>query len=181
MNCLKYQLVFLQAAFLFSLTLPGLTFSETLQKKDENAEAAPVVIKSKTVEMNNELKLVTFSGDVNARRDDFVINCDKMVVYYESSPDKPEKGGGQTRVNKIVATGRVKITRAKGGEATAEVATYYQEKGKMVLTGNPTVRQGNDLVKGDRITIFLNEDRTIVEGSEDKKVSVTISPRREKR
>ena len=132
--------------------------------------------------MNNELKIVTFKGDVNAKKDSFVINCDNMLVYYKSTPGEQGKGDeSKTSIDKIVATGHVTINRAKGGMATAEKAIYYQEDEKMVLMGSPAVKQGGDLVKGDRITIFLNEDRTIVESSEDSKVSVTISPRHPKR
>jgi lipopolysaccharide export system protein LptA len=72
------------------------------------------------------------------------------------------------------------INRAEGGVATADEATYDQEFERLILTGNPTVKQGNDIVKGERITIFLNEDRSVVEGSEEQKVSVTISPRSKK-
>ncbi len=177
----KHRTFFLYVTLLLGLLLPGFAFSETLKKDHKNTESGPIVIESMTVEMNNELKKVTFSGDVNARRNDFIIDCDQMLVYYESMPDQQEKKEAETKINKIVAFGNVIINRAKGEQATAEKATYYQEDEKMVLTGNPTVTRGDDLVKGDRITIFLKEDRSVVEGSEKQKVSVTISPRREKR
>jgi len=182
MKGVKNRIAILCACYLLSLLFPAITRAETDRKEDATPEPEPIVINSKTVEMNNELKVVTFKGDVKAKRDTFVINCDNMLVYYESSPAQPGEGdGNKTRIDKIVASGNVIINRAKGGKATAEKAVYHQKDEKMVLMGNPTVEQGNDLVKGDRITIFLNEDRSIVEGSEDSKVSVTISPRHPKR
>ena len=178
----KNWIAILCAFYLLSLLFPAVILSETALKAGDTPESGPIVINSNTLEMNNELKVVTFKGDVNAKKDNFVINCDNMLVYYESSPAASGQGDeDKTKIDKIVASGNVIINRAKGGKATAEKAVYHQKDEKMVLMGNPTVEQGNDLVKGDRITIFLNEDRSIVESSEDSKVSVTISPRSPKR
>ncbi len=175
------QLTLCAILFLF-LSFQAVIASESAQIKDEATEQKPVVIESKTMEMNNELKIVTFKGDVNARKDNFVINCDKMLVYYAGSSDDPDTTEeSKTKMDKIVATGNVVITRAKGGTATADKATYYQKDEKIILTGNPIMKQGGDLVKADRITIFLEDDRSVVESANDGKVSVTISPGSSKR
>ena len=182
MKGLKHVPFTLCAILFLCFLFHNINASEALQKEGETSEQQPVVIESKTMEMNNELKIVTFKGDVNAKKDSFVINCDTMLVYYKHSPSNPGKGDeSNTSIDKIVATGHVTINRAKGGTATAEKAIYYQEDEKMVLMGNPTVKQGSDLVKGDRITIFLEDDRSVVESASDRKVSVTISPRSSKR
>ena len=177
----KYRLFFFYGTIVFGLLLSSHVRSETLQKKTEKAAPEPIVIESKSLEMNNELKLVTFLGDVNAKIDDFVIDCNKMLVYYENPPDQKATGEVEARINKLVATGDVRINRVQGGVATAENAVYYQGDEKIVLTGSPALKQRNDLLEGDRITIFLKENRIIVDGSEDTKVNVTIFPGREKR
>ena len=182
MKGVKNQPFFLYLSVLFGLLWPVVTFSETSQKnnENENAEARPILIKSQRLEMNNMLKVVTFTGDVKANYDNFIIDCDKMIAYYVNMPDQQEKEKETLNIDKIVAMGNVIINRAEGGVATAEEATYYQEDERIILTGNPTVKQGNDVVKGERITIFLKEDRSVVEGSEEQKVTVTISPRPKK-
>lgn len=178
MKGIKNQPFFLYLMVLFGLLGPVFALSETSEKnKNENAEAKPIVIKSQSMEMNNMLKVVTFMGDVKANYDNFIIDCDKLVAYYADMPDQQEKEKGTPNINKIVATGNVIINRAEGGVANAEEATYYQEDERIILTGNPTLKQGDDVVKGERITIFLNEDRSVVEGSKEQKVTVTISPR----
>jgi len=175
MSRLKLQHVFLCFTIFYCVLWSVFVFSEPM--KGENAEPGRIVIESQTMEMDNQLKLVTFLGDVKAKRDDFVIDCDKMLVYYESMPSTEETRESKTKINKIVATGNVIINRAEGEKATAEEATYHQKDDRLVLTGSPTVTRGDDLVKGDRITIFLSDDRSVVvEGSESQKVSVTISP-----
>jgi lipopolysaccharide export system protein LptA len=177
----RYQLFFLFAVLFLGLILSSPARSETVQKGTEKAEQKPIVIKSDTLEVNNVLKVITFTGDVNAKEDGFYINCEKMLASYENVPTQKETGEIATRINKIVAIGRVKINRDQGGMATAEKAVYYRQDEKVVLTGKPVVKQGNDFIAGDRITIFLNENRSVVESSEDKKVRAVIFPKREKR
>ena len=71
MNRLKLQLIVLHLMLFAGLLLPLPAFSETSQEKPTNTEPTPIVIKSKTMEMNNKLKSGTFTGDVNAKKDDF--------------------------------------------------------------------------------------------------------------
>jgi len=61
----------------------------------------------------------------------------KIVVYYEEAPEKKGPGEAGTKIDKIVATGDVKIVRAEGGVATGKKAVYYQLDEKLVLTGKP--------------------------------------------
>jgi len=75
----------------------------------------------------------------------------------------------------------VKIIRPDGSSATAEQATYYQAQEKVVLTGKPVVKQGNDFVEGSSITLLLRENRSIVKGSKGKKAKAVLTPRSMKR
>jgi lipopolysaccharide export system protein LptA len=65
--------------------------------------------------------------------------------------------------------------------ALAGKAVYSRNDEKVVLTGSPVVKQGDDFVEGSRITLFLRDQRSIVEGSENKKLRAVLSPRRGKR
>ena len=51
----------------------------------------------------------------------------------------------------------------------------------MVLTQNPVVKRGNDFVEGDRITMYLKENRSVVESSGDRKVRAIIYPKSKKK
>ncbi len=139
-----------------------------------------MVIKSKTLEADDKKKQVTFEGDVEAKRDDFTVLCQKLVVFYENAGEQKETEKVSASIDKIVATGAVKIIRAEGGVATGQKAVFYQKDEKLVLTGKPVVKQGEDFVEGDVITLFLKEDRSIVESDKDKKVRAVIFPKQEK-
>ena len=80
-----------------------------------------------------------------------------------------------------MATGNVKIYRGtQGGIATSSKAVYYQDQDKLVLTGKPMVKQGQDFVEGVRITIYLKENRSVVESSRSKPVKAIIFPKKKK-
>ena len=160
---------------LFLLTA-SIAFSEPSKEVTDKTRIGGIHIRSNTLEMNNKLKRITFSGDVNASKDEFDIHCDKMVGYGVGMPHEQAGAEKAPQYEKIVATGNVIIRRAESGDATAEEAIYYQEEEKIVLTGNPVVKQDNDVVKGGRIIIFLKEDRVVVEDP-----TGTIAPRDEER
>jgi len=181
MEDLKCKPFFLLMIVLFGLLLPCFAGSETLKEELGKGGSKQMVIKSNKLEVDDNRKVVIFTGDVDAKREDFVINCKKLVVFYKSLPGSKEPGKGKTEVDKIVATGHVKITHAQGGSATAEKAVYYQRDEKVVLTQNPVVKRGNDFVEGDRITMYLKENRSVVESSGDRKVRAIIYPKSKKK
>jgi lipopolysaccharide export system protein LptA len=150
------------------------------ESSGKNATPKPIVIESKTLEVDNQKRIVTFTGNVNAKKDDFVVDCQKMLVYYRPAPDKGSKDEFSQGIDRIVATGQVRVTRKEGGVATADKAVYFQEDDKIVLTGHPSVQQGKDLVKGDRITIFLKENRSTVESTGKERAQAIIFPKKRK-
>jgi lipopolysaccharide export system protein LptA len=166
---------------LLGILLPCFAVSESLKEGLGKGEPKEMIIKSNKLEVDDNRKVVIFTGDVDAKREDFVINCKKMVVFYKSLPGTKEPGKEKTEVDKIVATGNVKISHAKGGAATSEKAVYYQRAEKVVLTENPVVKKGNDFVEGDRITMYLKENRSVVESSGNRKVKAIIFPKPKKK
>ena len=79
------------------------------------------------------------------------------------SPAKGPDTVSNRAVSQIEATGRVKIER-DAGNATCQKAVYYRDEDKIVLTGDPVAWDKGTRVSGKRITMFLGEDRTLVEG-----------------
>jgi lipopolysaccharide export system protein LptA len=73
-------------------------------------------------------------------------------------------------VNRIEATGRVKIEK-DSGNATCEKAIYYQDGDKIVLTGDPVAWDKGTRVSGKQITMFLAEDRSVVEGGSHVRIA----------
>ncbi len=177
----KKTLLFLLIPLLLSIH-PIISFSETGQnEKLIGTGSGPIEIRSDTLEVDNKQNIVTFTGNVDVKRDDFTINCRKILLYYQSPPSGKGPEGIQADIDKIVAEGEVKIRRPAGGTATAEKAIYYSGEEKLVLTGNPVVKQGDDFVEGAKITLFLKENRSIVEGSKEGRAKAVLFPKKDKR
>ncbi|MCF8061959.1 MAG: lipopolysaccharide transport periplasmic protein LptA [Deltaproteobacteria bacterium] len=141
----------------------------------------PLVIRSETLEIDNKNQMVIFTGNVDARKSTFTIQCRKMHLYYLGESTGATDGPEDVRVDRVVATGDVKIVRSDGGEAMADKAVYYQKEDKVILTGNPMVKQGEDFVEGSQITFFIGEKRSIVESSGSERVRAVIFPGNRKR
>ena len=144
--------------------------------------AGPIDIKSDSLEIDNKRSIVVFLGNVEAKRDDIIINCQKIELFYKNPP-KENQGTEkiQTEVREIIATEKVSISTPDGGLATAEKAVYNQTDEQIILTGKPVIKQGSDFVEGSKITLFLKEDRSIVEGSEKNRARAVLFPKEEKR
>ena len=126
-----------------------------------------------------EIGQAVFEGKVELKKilaeGSLIVRSDVMIVFYAPPlPDGLEQASGSQQsdpppqhsnvtVSRIEAIGDVKIEK-EDGRATCEKAVYYQDQQKIVLTGNPVVWQRGNRVTGKTITMFLDDDRTIVEG-----------------
>ncbi len=162
------------------LLFPTHASGQTLKKALGDSQGQPIVIKSDRLEFDHQRRMVTFSGNVEAKREDWTIVCQKMVVSYRDK-GKESSQKESMKIDKIIAKGGVKINRESGGLATAEDATYYWDEERVVLTGKPMVQEGDSFVEGTVVTLLLKENRSLVEGSGDTRVRAVISPRSEKR
>jgi lipopolysaccharide export system protein LptA len=100
--------------------------------------------------------------------------------YYKKDPGAPEKAGAQDigsagDLEKIEAKGHVTITQ---GEriVTGNDAIFYQETQRIIMLGNAVMREGRNVINGDRIVVFLDEDRGVVESVDKGRVKATIYP-----
>jgi lipopolysaccharide export system protein LptA len=156
------------------------SLAETQEKAVPNGGTPEtIVIESNSFEIDNKQNIIIFTGDVDAKKDQFMIQCQKMLVYYKNPSNQAGTGKQDVSIDKIIATGGVKIQRPDG-EATAEKAVYHQDDEKVVLSGKPVIKRGNDIVEGKIITLFLKENRSIVEGSENNKAKAVLFPKDEK-
>ncbi len=147
-------------------------------------QAVSTTITAKKMTIKNQDSQAVFEGAVVLTRGSLVVYSDRMVVLFraQDSPANdnqkgheavkgvtPSKGSdavpavSNRSVNRIEATGRVKIEK-DSGSATCEKAIYYHDGDKIILTGDPVAWEKGTRVSGKQITMFLAEDRSVVEG-----------------
>ncbi len=149
--------------------------------KEAPDQAVGTTVTSQRMTFKNQDSQAVFDGAVVLTRGTLVVYSDRMVVSFrgqDSGGSEPKKAGDPGKgpvttkgpdtvsnraVSQIEATGRVKIER-DAGNATCQKAVYYRDEDKIVLTGDPVAWDKGTRVSGKRITMFLGEDRTVVEG-----------------
>jgi lipopolysaccharide export system protein LptA len=139
----------------------------------------PIHIVSDRLDAYSEKRMVVFSGNAVATQGARTIRSDRLTLYYKEDkktagrPDGEAMGTGN--VDRVEATGHVTITE---GEriVTGEAAVFDQDARKITMTGSAVMREGASVIRGDRIVVFLDENRGVVESAENGRVTATIYP-----
>ncbi|MDH3393234.1 MAG: lipopolysaccharide transport periplasmic protein LptA [Desulfobulbaceae bacterium] len=129
-----------------------------------NNDAQPIHIEADRMESFERQSEVLFTGQVEATQGDIVLHADEMKVNYLSSEGGDQKGNQQARkVDKLFARGNVKVVSAAGWVATGKTMDYFAVDRKAILIGDAKVWQDNNLVTGNRIVLYLDEGKSVVE------------------
>jgi lipopolysaccharide export system protein LptA len=152
------------------------------------AAALPTNITAKKMTVRNQESQAIFEGTVVLTQGALMVYSDKMVVFFHSrgAGDQMAQAGDSKRlgttasqdpfkkaelvpgssgqsVKQIEATGHVRIER-EGGKATSSKAVFDNSRRIVTLTGDPVAWEKGTRVSGDKIIIYLDEDRSVVEG-----------------
>ena len=130
--------------------------------------SGPVTVDADQLEALQKEGLVVFKGNVVASQNGSTQYADRMEVYLDP------KGSGIVR---MISTGNVRVVTRDCLMGTAGRAEYYDAEQRVILVGNARVWRENDVVTGERITIFLAEDRSLVEGGKQERVKAVFNPR----
>jgi len=144
--------------------------SRKQQSKDDRTQ--PVTVDADKMERFGKEGLVVFTGNVVARQNNSVQYADRMEVYLD------ERGG---RILRTVSTGSVRIITHDCRTGTARRAEYHDLEQRVVLLGNARVWQDDNVVSGESITIFLSQDRSVVQGGRQERVKAVFYPKDEKK
>jgi lipopolysaccharide export system protein LptA len=144
--------------------------AKTAQSGPGPRSNAPIVIDADRMEASKKEGLVVFTGNVVAKQENSVQTADRMEVYLD---DKGE------RVLRIVSTGNVKIVTEDCRTGTARRAEYYDDDQRLLLIGDAKVWQEDNVITGERIVMFLADDRSEVEAGPQGRVKSVFYPKRD--
>jgi lipopolysaccharide export system protein LptA len=130
------------------------------------ASRAPIDITSDTVEADQKQNTATFKGNVIAKQEDVTLYANTLLIIYDPDTKK---------LKEIIATGNVKVVQLDR-RATGQKATFDQDANKVVLDGDAVVREGTNVIRGERITFYVEEERSVVEPGKGGRVSTSITP-----
>jgi len=134
----------------------------------ERARGTQTVITSERIEFDYKEMVAVFDENVRVENPQFLMLADRVLVFLDGTND----------VRQILAIGRVSVTNELRS-ASCDRAVYTRAAEQIVLTGNAHLRRGADFVRGDRIDIWLNDERMEVSPGTFVIAPGTIKERRE--
>ena len=129
-------------------------------------KSQPIDITSDKVEAYWKENLIVFKGNVVARQKDIVIYADSVEAVII------EDGKG---IEKVIAGGNVKIQQGLR-VANCQKAVFYNVEQKVVMTGDPKVSEGDNIVSGDEIIFDIEKNRVDVKGGPSGRGKAKIQP-----
>jgi lipopolysaccharide export system protein LptA len=146
----------------------------------------PIVVTSDRLEYDYRANVVVYRGGVQATQGRLKITSDTLTVTFAEGKDgatAPQGGlalgAGSARLKEIVAAGQVRIEDGARW-ATGGRAVFDQTNRVLVLSETPVLHDGANEVLGDRVIVYLDEDRSVVEGGR-KRVKAVLYPDREEK
>jgi len=168
--------------FSFCLTLTLCCTPLAWGQKNINT-SEPILIEADRMESSQEKNVIIFSGTVRANQDDLIINADTMTVRYTGNTIQPNDTtdvpaqGLPRQIDSITAKGNVKIVRGDW-IANGDSMDFNADQRIVILSGNAKAWQDQNMVSGEKIILYLDEGKSVVERStkEGERVKAFIFP-----
>jgi lipopolysaccharide export system protein LptA len=154
----------------------------------------PVHIDSDTLELDYKSSNVVYRGHVTVTQGDVTLNSDTLSISYDPQAvkqgDKPATGAtkaatdatkaaGNTsdadRIKEIIAEGNVRI-RQGTKLAEGRRAVFDQAKQTFTLSDGAVLHDGPNQVAGERVIVYLKEERSVVESGSNTRVKAVLYP-----
>ena len=146
---------------------PGAGF---LGKLSLSSSDEPIVVRSDQLEFDYEANKVVYRGGVNVVQGDLAIDCKELVVNLARAGEQDD-----LELREVIAIGDVVITQGER-KATGGRAIFDQVKRQIVLLENPVLHDGPNEVTGEKLVVYIDEGRSVVESSPKKRVSAILYP-----
>ncbi len=127
----------------------------------------PIDITSDKLDFDQKKRLATFTGNVVARQAETSLEADTLKVVFTEQDQS---------LQEIIATGKEVVIKLQGKKAICRKMHYYAGERKIVLTGSPSLDDGKNIISGEEITFFIDEERSVVKSGQQKRVRTTIFP-----
>jgi lipopolysaccharide export system protein LptA len=131
----------------------------------EKKVSLPVDVEANEMEIIDADKQAIFRGKVDAVRGDQHIRSDIMTVFYAEV--KQPDGTSKSQASKLDATGNVTITTKKQ-VITGDWAKMDILANTLLVGGGVKLVEGKTSLRGEKLMVDLNTDRTLMTGGRVK-------------
>lgn len=133
-------------------------------KKDISTNS-PVKVQADEMRYFGTEKKSTFHGNVVAVSDNYTLTADDVTVFLDKANE----------ISKIKCVGNVNF-RSDDIISISKEADLDQKKKLAVITGNVKVWQGENYLEGEKVFIYYEEERIVVDKGTDKRVTIIFKP-----
>lgn len=121
----------------------------------------PLEITADSLEVQQAKQTAVFEGNVQVVQGEIRMRANKLVVHY--SDKKSGDSGGPTNISRIDASGKVFLSSPRE-TAEGDTGVYDVTNKRIDLKGNVVLTQGNNVLRGDKMTLNLITGKSRVEG-----------------
>ena len=120
---------------------------------------APIDFGADQIELQDKANRAVLSGSVAVGQAEMTLNAARMTVNYTG-----QVVGGNPQVSRLDAAGGVTVRRPDQ-TARAQYAVYDLNRRIITMIGGVTLNQGANTLNGGRLTIDLDSNRAVMDGS----------------
>ena len=128
---------------------------------------APIEIEADTLEVEQNAQTATFIGNVVAVQGTMRLRSDRLVVTYAQKSDATSSesdGTGGTEITRIDAKSNVHVMSEDDQSASGDWAIYMVANSNITMGDAVILRQGENVIRGQKLYIDLNSGQARVEG-----------------
>jgi len=129
----------------------------------------PIRISADMLEFDYKNRVLTYRGGVEVTQGDMTLRSNTLTIHFD------EHAADHDKLQEIVAEGEVRI--GKGARfATGGRAVFDQATKTVTLSQDAVLHDGDNRVAGDRVVVYLDQGRSVVEGGGDSRVHAVLVP-----
>ena len=130
------------------------------------ASGEPILVTADTMEFDYRTRVLSYKGVVEVSQGDMKLKSESLTVVLDE--------GAANQVREIVAEGSVRLSKGSRW-ATGGRAVFNQQARTVELSSEAVVHDGPNIIRGDRVVVYLDEERSVVEGGNNR-VQTRIFP-----
>lgn len=149
----------------FLVLLVVLVFVPLISGANKDVANSPVKVQADEMRYYGTERKSTFHGNVVAVSDNYTLTADNVTVLLDK----------KNEISKIKCVGNVNF-RSDDIISISKQADLDQKKKVAVITGNVKVWQGENYLEGEKVYIYYEEERIVVDKGIDKRVTIIFKP-----
>ncbi|MEG9862569.1 MAG: LptA/OstA family protein [Parvularculales bacterium] len=116
----------------------------------------PIEIEADTLDINQNTQKATFTGQVRVTQNSLQLVADHLTIYYWSQDDsKADEDEKRSPFRRLEAEGNATVTPNDNQSAHGDWMQYEANAQYITMEGNVILRQGENVVQGERLEIDL--------------------------